>query len=79
MILRLFEQDVQISGSKTGSLVSTTLRNHTAVRVSEGHDIGGTLFLGYFLWSEQQEVTRHRGENKIRKLLDSRFHGNDGC
>ena len=39
MILRLFEQDVQTSGIKTGSLVSTALRNHAAVRVSAGHDL----------------------------------------
>ena len=38
----------------------------------------GTLFLGYFLWGEQQEVTRHMGETNIKKPLDSRFHGNDG-
>ncbi len=64
MILRAFGQDVQISGTKTGSLVCATLKNHEAVRVSSGNDIGGTVFLGYFLWGEQQEVTRHRGETK---------------
>jgi len=30
-----------------------------------GHS--GTVFLGYFLWGEQQEVTRHRGEINIKK------------
>jgi hypothetical protein len=63
MILRLFEQEVQISGTKTGCLVSATLRNHVAVRVSPSYFLGtryqGTFFLGYFLWGEQQEVTRH--------------------
>ena len=44
MILRLFEQDVQISGTKTGSLVCATLKNYEAVRVSAGHDIGVSFF-----------------------------------
>jgi len=62
MILRAFEQDVQMSGIKTGSLVCATLENHEAVRVSPSYYLGtryrGTVFLGYFLWGEQQEVTR---------------------
>ncbi len=62
MILGAFEQDVQMSGTKIGGLVCATLENHEAVSVSSGNDIGGTVFLGYFLWGEQQEVTRHRGE-----------------
>jgi len=32
----------------------------------------GTLFLGYFLWGEQQEVTRHSGEKNIKKLLEAK-------
>ena len=51
MILRAFEQDVQMSGTKTGSLVCATLKNHEAVRVSPSYYLGtryrGTLFLGY--------------------------------
>ncbi len=66
MILGAFEQDVQMSGTKIGGLVCATLENHEAVRVSPGFSLGtryrGTVFLGYFLWGEQQEVTRHRGE-----------------
>ncbi len=27
----------------------------------------GTLFLGYFLWGEQQEETRHKGEINYKK------------
>ena len=49
MILRLFEQDVQISGIKTGSLVSATFINHEAARVSVGHDLRGSFLLGTFL------------------------------
>ena len=64
MILRLFEQDVQISATKTGSLVCATLKNHEAVRVSPSYYLGtrywGTLFLGYSLWGEQQEVTHRK-------------------
>jgi len=65
MILRLFEQDVQISGTKTGSLVSA------------GHDIGGVFFswLLHFLDKQQNVLmlrshgcegaaTRHEGETK---------------
>ena len=55
-----------MSGIKTGSPVCATFKNHEAVRVSPSYYLGtrdrGTLFLGYFLWGEQQEVTRHRGE-----------------
>jgi len=75
MILRLFEQDVQISGTKTGSLVSA------------GHDIGGVFFswLLHFLDKQQKVLyrdvlmlrshgcegaaTRHRGEIKTQKSI----------
>ncbi|MCH8078290.1 MAG: hypothetical protein IIA06_00745 [Proteobacteria bacterium] len=33
----------------------------------------GTLFLGYFLWGEQQEVTRHRGEIETKKNDDINY------
>jgi len=52
MILWAFEQDVQISGTKTGGLVCATLKNHEAVRVSPSHYLGtrsqGRFSLGYF-------------------------------
>ncbi len=59
--------------TESRSLVSATLKNHTSMRVSPivylGTRYRGTVFLGYFLWGEQQEVTRHRGETNIKKLL----------
>ena len=36
-----------------------------------------TLFLGYFLWGEQQEVTRHKDETNFIESLDYRVRGND--
>ena len=44
-----------MSGTKTGGLVSATLRNHEAVRVSEGHDIGVSFFLGYFIFGQAKK------------------------
>ena len=48
MILRAFEQDVQISGTRTGSPVCATFKNHEAVRVSSSYYLGtryrGTVF-----------------------------------
>jgi len=62
-----------MSGTKTGSLVFATLRNHAAVRVSPSFYLEtryrGTLFLGYFLWGEQQEVPRHKDETIIKTKL----------
>jgi hypothetical protein len=59
MILSLFEQDVQISGFMPGRHVGATLENHSAVRVSAGHDIRVSFFLGYFIfWTSKKEVTR---------------------
>ncbi len=73
MILRAFEQGCSNEWNQDRSLVCATLRNHEAVRVFPSFYLGtryrGTLFLGYFLWGEQQEVTRHRGEIKVKKLL----------
>ena len=80
LILRLFEQDVQISGTKTGSLVSATLRNYAAVRVSAGYDIGVSFFLGYFIfWTSKKEVPHRSGRNlycdkgKILRIKNSAF------
>jgi len=56
MILRLFEQDVQIRGIKTGSLVSATLKNHEAVRESAGYDIGAIFFSYLFFRSYKEKV-----------------------
>ena len=56
--LRAFEQDVQMSGTRTGSLVCATLRNHEAVRVSAGHDIGGDFLFVPFLLFVQRKGTR---------------------
>jgi len=50
MILRLFEQDVQISGTKTGSLVSATLKNHAAARESPSVFFGDTISGAVFFW-----------------------------
>jgi hypothetical protein len=68
MILRLFEQDVQISGTKTGSLVCATLRNHEAVRVSAGHDIGGVFFswVLHFLDKQKRSASPIKGETKTK-------------
>ena len=57
--LRAFEQDVQMSGTRTGSLVCATLKNHEAVRVSVGHDIGGVFFSwALHFWTSKKEVPR---------------------
>jgi len=62
MILRLFEQDVQISATKTGSLVCATLKNHESVRVSAGHDIVGQFSFGYFsLVCTKKSITPLKG------------------
>ena len=57
MILRAFEQDVQISGTKTGSLVCATFKNHEAVRVSPsslfGDMISGERFSSYLLFEKK--------------------------
>jgi hypothetical protein len=71
MILRLFEQDVQISGTKTGSLVFATLRNHTAVRVSPSHYLGtrsqGQFSFGYFsLVCTKKSITPLKGGIKTQ-------------
>ena len=62
-----------MSAIMTGSLVCATFKNHSTVRASPSYYLGtryrGTLFFGYFLWGEQQEVTRHRGETNIKKFL----------
>ena len=34
---------------------------------------GGALFLGYFLWGEQQEVTRHQAEPRVKRNLKVGF------
>jgi len=73
MILRLFEQDVQISGTKTGSLVSATIKNHEAARVSVGHDIGGVFFswVLHFLDKQKRSTSPVKGETKAK--MNSRF------
>jgi len=62
-----------MSATKAGRLVCVTLRNHEAVRVSARTRYRGTVFLGYFLWGEQQEVTRHSCENKSKEKLLSKI------
>jgi len=66
MILRLFEQDVQISGTKTGSLVCATLKNHETARESAGHYIGGVFFswVLHFLDKQKRSASPLKGENK---------------
>jgi len=71
MILRSIEQDVQISGTKTGSLVSATLRNHTAVREAVGYDIGGDFLFATFLSFVQRKVARRlKAKSKLKKNKD---------
>jgi len=60
MILRLFEQDVQISGTKTGSLFSATLNNHTAVRVYPSHYLG-TRYWGALFDVQDARMSRVHG------------------
>ncbi len=66
MILRAFEQGCSNERNQDRESCLRDLKNHEAVRVFPSYYLGtryrGTLFLGYFLWGEQQEVTRHRGE-----------------
>jgi len=39
----------------------------------------GTIFLGYFLWGEQQEVTRHEGEiNTQKSMLNYQIYSKSG-
>ncbi len=71
MILKLFEQDVQISGTKTGSLVSATLRNHESVRVSPSYYLGtrsqGQFPFGYFsLVCTKKSITPLKGKTNAK-------------
>ena len=66
MILRLFEQEVQISATKTGSLVCATLKNHSTVREAEGHDIGVSFFLGTSFFGQAKKkclAAKRRNQN----------------
>ncbi len=47
-----------MSGTKTGSLVSATLKNYEAVRIAAGHDIGGDFLFVPFLSFVQRKGTR---------------------
>ena len=73
MILRLFEQEVQIRGIKTGSLVSATLKNHTAMRVSAGHNIGDVFFswVLHFLDKQKRSASPLKGEITTQHSLYS--------
>ena len=75
MILSLFEQDVQISGTKTGSLVCATLRNHETVRVSEGYDIVGVFFswVLHFLDNQKRSASPLKGESYT--VIEERSYG----
>lgn len=65
MILSLFEQDVQISRIKTGSLVFATLKNPAAVRISAGHDIGMSFCLGTpFFGQAKKKYLAAQGRNR---------------
>jgi len=70
MILRLYEQDVQISETKTGSLVCATLENHEAVRVSPSFYLGtryrGGLSFRTFSLAAQRKGTLHQEKPKLK-------------
>ena len=72
MILRLFEQEVQIRGIKTGSLVSATLKNHTAMRVSAGHNIGDVFFswVLHFLDKQKRSASPFKAKPTLKKNKD---------
>jgi len=69
MILKVFEQDVQISGTKTGSLVFATLKNYSAEREPEGLDIGGVFFswVLHFLDKQKRSASPYRAKPKRNK------------
>ena len=46
--------------------MSATRRNGESMRETVGRVAGGVLFLGYFLWDEQQEVTRRIRRNRFQ-------------
>ena len=54
----------KFSRQSRGSLVSATLRNHEAVRVSEGYDIGGVFFswVLHFLDKQKRSASPFKGE-----------------
>ena len=58
-----------MSGTKTGSLVSATLKNHAAVRESAGHDIGGVFFswVLHFLDKQKRSTSPLKGEINTQK------------
>ena len=68
MVLRLFEQDVQISAFMPGRHVGATLENHSAVRAAAGHDIRGVFF-------DVQEARISRVHGCTRATLGTSFFG----
>ena len=51
--------------------MSATRRNGTTTRESRrDKSPRGVLFLGYFLWDEQQEVTRLQAEPIVKKSIE---------
>ena len=70
-----------MSGTKTGCLVSATLKNHTAVREAEGLDIGGVFFSWVLhFWTSKKEVPRRLKakpfSEKARRLKAKPFSKN---
>ena len=45
----------RIRRQSRGSLVSVTLKNHAAVRVSAGHDVGGVFFSWLLHFMDKQQ------------------------
>ena len=79
MILRLFEQDVQISGTKTGSLVSATLENHAAVRESPSIFLGIRYWGVFFSWvlhfldKQKRSASPYRAKPTRKRIKKSKI------
>ena len=64
-----------MSETKTGSLVSATLRNHEAVKESAGYDLRGVFFSWglHFLDKQKRSASPFKGETNT--LIRARSYG----